>query len=92
MPPPWKTTRKSVTDEVANVNFVATKEAFRRRGLGEAITWHTVREGAKKRYTLASLQASDMGGPVYERMGFRQVGYYHTYVPKEAESCSANRS
>ena len=30
---------------------------------------------------MASLQASPMGLPVYERIGFEQVADYRTYVP-----------
>ncbi len=54
-----------------DVFYVATQPAFRRRGYGEALTW---------RATLAApdlpaiLEASEDGRPVYERLGYREVG------------------
>lgn len=68
--------------EIAGVTFVGTRDAYRKRGLGEAITWHAVREGAKAGCTVAALQASEMGRPIYERMGFRTVAGYRTFVRK----------
>jgi GNAT superfamily N-acetyltransferase len=67
-----------VTDEVAGVYTVATPTAHRSRGYGAALTAAVVEEGRRRGCTLASLQASPMGAPVYERMGFRRVaGYDH---------------
>lgn len=60
-----------VSDSVAGVYNVATPEAFRRRGLGEATTRAAVAEGARRGCVMSTLQASDMGYPIYERMGFR---------------------
>jgi ribosomal protein S18 acetylase RimI-like enzyme len=60
-----------VGDTHTDVFYVATQPQFRRRGYGEALTW---------RATLADptlpaiLEASDDGLPVYERMGYREVG------------------
>lgn len=63
---------------VAGVYNVATIDAHRRKGLGEAMTWHAVRRGRELGCLFSSLQASDMGKPVYERMGFRVVTTYPT--------------
>lgn len=71
-----------LTGEIAGVSFVGTRDDYRRRGLGEAMTWHAVREGAKRGCTIAALQASEMGLPIYERMGFRVVAGYRTFVRK----------
>lgn len=71
-----------IDDDIAGVYFVGTRNDFRKRGLGEALTWHAVREGAEAGCTVATLQASDMGKPVYERMGFRVVAGYRTFVRK----------
>ncbi len=59
-----------VTDLAAGVFGVATVPSHRRRGIGEAMTWHAVREGARLGCDVASLQASPMGRSMYERMGF----------------------
>jgi ribosomal protein S18 acetylase RimI-like enzyme len=72
-----------ITDGVAGVYWVATAEGFRRRGFGEAMTWHAIREGTAAGCRVATLQASDMGRPIYERMGFRYVAGYKTFVRPE---------
>jgi GNAT superfamily N-acetyltransferase len=64
------------TGSVAGVYWVGTLEAQRRRGYGEALTWAAVAAGQRAGCTVASLQASAMGKPVYERMGFAQVLAY----------------
>jgi hypothetical protein len=52
---------------ITDVTLVATLPAARRRGYGEALTWHA----ALADPTLpAMLFSSDEGRPVYERMGF----------------------
>jgi len=62
---------------VAGIYNVATVPEFRRRGLGEAATWAAVEEAARRGHTLITLQASEMGFPIYERMGFRVVDRWH---------------
>jgi len=59
------------SEDVAGVYWVSTREAARGRGYGAALTWQAVRAGRELGYPLASLQASEMGRPVYRRMGFR---------------------
>jgi GNAT superfamily N-acetyltransferase len=70
----------AITDGTAGITFVATLEPFRRRGYGEAITWHAVQRGVERGCTAAALQASRLGYPIYERMGFRHITGYKTYV------------
>ena len=62
-----------VVDDIAGIYNVGTREAFRRRGFGGAVTAAAVAEGARRGCRLTTLQASAMGHPVYERMGFRTV-------------------
>jgi GNAT superfamily N-acetyltransferase len=68
-----------VFDGVAVVTWVATVAAARGRGVGAAVTaWVTNRafdDGAE----LAMLQASPMGKPVYERLGYRTVLSYRVW-------------
>jgi len=68
---------------VAGVYNVATLAAYRRRGLGEGMTAHAAQEGARAGCRMASLQSSEMGLPVYTRMGFRTVAGYRTFVRPE---------
>ncbi|MGH7860182.1 MAG: GNAT family N-acetyltransferase [Candidatus Binatia bacterium] len=65
---------------VAGVYNVATLDRFRRRGLGEAMTWRAIQDGKRAGARIATLQASDMGLPIYERMGFRTVAPYRVYT------------
>jgi GNAT superfamily N-acetyltransferase len=71
------------TDGVAGVHYVGTLASYRRRGFGEAMTRHAVDEGAKAGCRSSTLQASEMGQPIYERMGFRVVTSYKTFVRPE---------
>jgi hypothetical protein len=61
---------------VAGIYWVSTLPGLRGRGLGEAVTWSAVRGGMELGCRFASLQASDMGQPVYERMGFTTPLHY----------------
>ncbi len=61
--------------------YIATSDEQRRRGLGEAVTRHAASVAASAGCTIATLQASPMGQPVYERIGFRRAGFYRTYIP-----------
>ncbi len=64
---------------VAGIFNVATLPEARKRGFGEALTWHAITRGTSHGCDMASLQASEMGRPVYERMGFRLVSNYKTF-------------
>jgi GNAT superfamily N-acetyltransferase len=68
-----------VDGEVAGVYNVATLKTHRRRGIGEAMTWRSIQRGREAGCTVAVLEASEMGKPVYERMGFRVVAPYRTF-------------
>lgn len=83
---PVATSALIVSDGVAGVYNVATLPEYRKRGLGEAMTWHAVREGAASGCVIGSLQASAMGQPVYARMGFRNIAPYETYVPAKPDA------
>ena len=77
---PVATSALVMSHRVAGVYNVATLPAYRRRGFGEAMTWYAVEEGAEAGCLMASLQSSEMGYPVYERMGFRRITGYRTYI------------
>lgn len=71
------------TGEVAGIYWVATREEYRGRGFGAAMTLHAVLAGRGKGCTFASLQATAMGRPVYERIGFSNPYNYRVYAPSE---------
>jgi GNAT superfamily N-acetyltransferase len=68
------------TGRTIGVYNIATVEAARRRGLGAAMTMRVVDDGSAAGCDVAILQSSDMGFPVYERLGFRTVVEYVGYV------------
>lgn len=66
----------AVSGHTAGVYNVATPAEFRGRGYGAALTWAAITEGARRSCTHAILQASQLGYPVYKRMGFVDLGSY----------------
>ena len=72
------------TGVVAGIYWVATLEEHRGRGYGEALTAAAVAGGREFGCRIASLQASKLGRPVYERMGFEHVLDYVSLLPPEA--------
>lgn len=68
------------SDGVAGVYNVGCVPDARKQGLGEAMTWHAIGRGRELGCDIASLQASEMGRPIYDRMGFRLVAPYRTFV------------
>ena len=60
---------------------IAVREAFRRRGIGELLTWETLRAGRDLGCEVGVLQASEMGKPIYARMGFEETVRYRMLVP-----------
>jgi ketosteroid isomerase-like protein len=69
-----------LTHGVAGIGWVGVRAAHRGRRYAEAVTWAAVREGFRRGGALASLQASPMGRPVYERMGFITPSEYRVLV------------
>jgi GNAT superfamily N-acetyltransferase len=59
---------------------IATLPAERGRGYGAAMTMRVVDDGAAAGCVVATLQASEMGRPIYERLGFRTVVEYDGYI------------
>lgn len=70
-----------VVGGAAGIYNVATLEPARRRGIGAAMTAAAVRRGAGRGLDIATLQASTMGRPIYERLGFRFVCDLVPYRP-----------
>jgi len=65
---------------VGGVGWVgALPDAFG-RGYGRAATWAVVREGLARDASFLSLQASQMGAPMYTRMGFTTPTHYRWFL------------
>lgn len=67
-------------DGVAGIYWVATLEAARGRGFGTALTQAPLRLARDRGYRVGILQATPMGRPIYERLGFRAFGALEQYV------------
>jgi ribosomal protein S18 acetylase RimI-like enzyme len=72
------------TGRTVGVYSIAAIPAARRRGYGAAMTARVVADGVAAGCDVAVLQASEMGRPIYERLGFRTVVRYAAYVDKVA--------
>jgi predicted GNAT family N-acyltransferase len=66
-----------VDERVTGVYVIATLEEARGRGYGGAITAHCMAVDPAKP---AVLQASDLGQPVYRRLGFVEVSRYTLWM------------
>jgi ribosomal protein S18 acetylase RimI-like enzyme len=69
------------TGSTLGIYSIATVPEARGRGHGTAATWHLMRD-ADPGWQVAVLQASDMGRPIYERMGFQLVREFVEYVAR----------
>jgi len=78
------------TGRTIGVYNISTIESARKRGYGEAMTARVAADGHAAGCDVAILQASDMGRPIYERLGYRTVVEYDWYrepdprAPEEA--------
>ena len=77
---PVATAALTLAAGVAGLFAVATVEAARGRGIGTAVTMAPLLDARARGYCVGVLQASEMGYPVYERMGFTEQFRYHAYL------------
>lgn len=64
------------TGDVAGIYWVGTLAPQRKLGLGAAITVHAAEEARLRGLSRVCLQASQLGAPVYRRLGFREQHAY----------------
>ncbi len=64
---------------VAGVFCVATIPSARRRGIGAAVTLAPLLDARARGYAVGVIQASEMGYPVYAKMGFTEQFRYRVY-------------
>jgi GNAT superfamily N-acetyltransferase len=68
----------------SGIAAVGTLPEARRRGVGTALSWAAAEAGRRRGFDTVVLQASPMGRPVYEAMGFRTVVTYADFAPARA--------
>ena len=78
------TARLSGHGEVADIMGIVTRPDYRRKGYGTAMTWAAVGAGREMGCRTFLLTATEMGYPVYVKMGFIPVCTMRTYEPLEA--------
>jgi ribosomal protein S18 acetylase RimI-like enzyme len=64
---------------IAGITGVATVPDYRRRGLGTALTWAALREGAARGCTRATLAALGASYDLYRKMGFIHICNHRAY-------------
>lgn len=57
-----------------SVWLVATREQSRGRGLAGVLMGHAMADARERGQTTSTLQATDLGRPIYERLGYRSLG------------------
>jgi GNAT superfamily N-acetyltransferase len=67
---PVSTASVHLSHGIAGIYTVATLREARRQGIGGAVTLAALHLARDAGYRVASLQASEMGAPVYARLGF----------------------
>lgn len=83
-PKPVATATLVASHGVAGIFNVSALASHRRRGYGETMTWHALRDGLAQGCSAAGLQATPLGHPIYRRMGFRGSVDYHSWYPLES--------
>ncbi len=76
---PVATSQLFVGADVAGIYNVTCLPEARGRGIGAAVTRVPLLEARRQGYYLSILQASDLGYPVYRRLGFQDCGRLNTY-------------
>lgn len=66
--------------DLAGIYAVATLPEARKRGIGTVMTLHAMAEGRRRGMETAVLQASDLGKPVYEKIGFSMAYDYALFL------------
>ena len=61
-------------DDDCSVWLVATAPEARGRGLATALMAHALADARERGRTTSTLQATDLGRPVYDRLGYRSLG------------------
>jgi GNAT superfamily N-acetyltransferase len=71
-----------VIEDCLNVVAVATLSEFQRKGYAEAVMRHALQQASRATgLTRTVLHASDVGRPLYERMGYRAVAGFGAWTP-----------
>lgn len=76
---PVATTVTIQHNDIVGVHWVGTLSEYRGKGIGYAITHRSLMDAKQNNSTQAILMASEMGKPVYTKMGFKDFAVYNVY-------------
>ena len=68
-----------LTGGIAGIYWVGTPTEYRRQGLGTAVTAAALRDSYDEGYRIGCLTASQLGWPIYTKLGFKNYTDVHTY-------------
>ena len=71
----------NVIDRMGYVGWVGTLPAFRRRGLGEAVSRAVTNAAFERGADIVALEASSMAVPLYSKLGYETVGIDRVWLP-----------
>jgi len=77
---PVATSAMVLDSGVAGIYAVATLPQARRKGIGRLMTVLPLLDARRQGYHTGVLQASPMGLPIYQKIGFRQVCNFNLYI------------
>ena len=64
----------------AGLHEVSVLQEYRRRGIAAVLVRHALQQAASDGAAFATLQASPLGKPLYETLGFREVSRIQTWI------------
>jgi GNAT superfamily N-acetyltransferase len=76
---PIATTMTIQHKDIVGVHWVGTVPEYRGKGIGYAITYQSLIDAKKNHASKAILMASELGKPVYTKMGFNVFATYEVY-------------
>jgi N-acetylglutamate synthase-like GNAT family acetyltransferase len=81
-----------INKTVAWLGTIIVKDNYRNQGIGNAITSHLIHVAERQGSETVLLTASDMGKPIYEKLGFKTDIHYVILKPNELApvDCSNN--
>ncbi len=69
--------------ETIGIYLIATKQNYRRRGIGKAITIYALNDAINKGCTVGHIQATKLGKSVYKSVGFQEKGEIRGFIMLE---------
>jgi len=79
-------------EENAWLGWILVHKKFRNQGIGTAISRHLVEQATKKGAKNFLLTATELGRPIYEKLGFITTSYYRFFITPELYKSQYDKS